>query len=282
MISKIKKIGFFVALACVLFGVFVARQLYWHGAFLRPIVVMGDSQHFPQVHKKIVAAAVRERPIAVFQLGDQVEDGHSHLQWEVFNEITYAMRRVAKYYPALGNHEANSPLYFENFKLPNNERWYAVKENNILFIILDSESAFSADSQQYRWFRDTLKKHSPLASFIIVNFHRPLFTSSSVHHEDEMGWRNEILPLLEQYRVNAVFSGHCHNYERCLYKGIYFIVSGGAGSRLYDKTRNSPYSQKFIKQFHYCRLDNSGDRVLVSVIDINGDLIDEFELKSRL
>ena len=247
----------------------------------RPVAIVGDSQHDPAVHKKIIEAIVKENPVAVFSLGDQVDDGESREQWKIFNETISPLRAIAKYYPALGNHEKNSALYYENFGFADNERWYTVEENAIRFIILDSNAPLTVDSEQYHWLKSILAKNESGADFIAVLFHHPLFTTSASHTEDEKLWRKTALPLFKRYRVDIVFSGHCHNYERSFYDGTYYIVSGGGGSRLYGKGRESAYSQVFAKKYHYCRLENNGGRLVMSVFDIGGALIDRIEIVSK-
>ncbi|MCM8796668.1 MAG: metallophosphoesterase [Candidatus Omnitrophica bacterium] len=278
---KHRKITFILVATFILPAVFTSRVLCENSAAKSPVIIFGDSQVDHNTHRKIVSTIIKEHPVAVFQLGDQVNDGNSRQEWEVFNEITAPLRAVARYYPLLGNHEYNSPLYYENFQLPNNERWYSVDENGIRFIILDSNAPLFVGSEQYLWLENTLEQDRRGINFVILLFHHPLFTTSSSHSEDEQGWRPIIMPLLESYQVDAVFSGHCHNYERSYYHGIYFIVSGGGGSPLRDQGRRSPYSQKFVKQYHFCKLVNVGKELRVSVIDINGVSIDSFSITSK-
>jgi len=250
----------------------------------RPVVIVGDSQHNAMVHKKIVSAIIEQEPIAVFSLGDHVEDGDDPKLWKIFNETIDPLRAVSKYYPALGNHERNSSLYYKNFGLSDKRGWYAVEENNILFIVLDSNDPLglsTTSSEQYRWLEDVLASKGLQDEYIVVLFHHPLFTTSMSHPEDEKGWRKTALPLFEKYHVDLVFSGHCHNYERSFYKGIYFIVSGGGGSSLYDKSRESPYSQVFIKKYHFCKLVSEEKALYLTIFDIDGKVIDEIEIPSK-
>jgi hypothetical protein len=49
--------------------------------------------------------------------------------------------------------------------------------------------------------------------WIIVYFHRPMYTSPS-HHPESPTLRNTYHPLFEQYGVDLVLQAHNHNYER--------------------------------------------------------------------
>lgn len=247
----------------------------------QPIVIMGDSQHSDPVHRQIIAAVLKENPVAVFQAGDLTDNGFSEEAWARFNKNMALLRARVRYYPALGNHEGNSPLYYKNFDLPNNERWYSVDEDGIHFIVLDSNAPLDRGGEQYRWLTEDLKKAQDKSSFIILIFHHPLFTTSRSHVPDEQGWARVLLPILREYHVDAVFNGHCHNYERSFYDGVYHIVTGGAGSHLKDQGRPSRYSQKFIEAYHFCLLSREGDTLVISVKDPWGDLLDRFQIHAK-
>jgi 3',5'-cyclic AMP phosphodiesterase CpdA len=243
-----------------------------------PIIVYGDSRTNHQIHQKIVDEIIKTKPAIVFHTGDLVEDGLIPAQWTTFNEILSDLTKIAEFYPALGNHENNSPLYFDNFGLPNNERWYIVEKDNLHFIILDSNSDCSVGSEQYLWLENDLQNINENLKFIIAIFHHPSF-STGPHTEDEKGLRKNIVPLFEQYGVDIVFNGHDHDYERSLYNNIYYIVTGGGGAPLYDQARTSPYSQLFIKAYHFCKLSLINDQLIIEVYDIDSNLIDEFIIK---
>ena len=240
-----------------------------------PIIIYGDSRTGHQIHQKVVNEIIKTKPSLVFHTGDLVEDGLIPDQWTTFNEIISDLIKIADFYPALGNHENNSPLYFDNFDLPNNERWYIVEKNNLHFIILDSNSDCSIDSEQYLWLEDDLQNINENIKIVIAIFHHPPF-STGPHTEDEKGLRQSIVPLFEQYGVDIVFNGHDHDYERSLYNSIYYIVTGGGGAPLCDQTRISPYSQIFIEAYHFCKLTLINDQLIIEVYDIDLNLIDKF------
>ncbi|MCK4836896.1 MAG: metallophosphoesterase, partial [Candidatus Aminicenantes bacterium] len=210
--------------------------------------------------------------------GDLVEDGWNPAHWEIFNEIIAPLLVIADFYPALGNHEANSPLYFENFSLPGNERWYTVDIQDIHFVILDSNIPIGVESEQYQWLKNELIKMADLDVFLIVVFHHPPF-SSGPHAEDEMGLRQTIVPLLETYGVDIVFNGHDHFYERSRVNTIYYVVTGGGGAPLHDKKKENPYSQVFYKKYHFCRLSVKDNQLIVDVYTKNLSKIDHFYIK---
>lgn len=241
------------------------------------IVVYGDSRTGHTIHQQIANLIIEVKPSAVFHSGDLVADGRISSQWDTFNSITSQMRAEAEFYPAPGNHEHQSQLYFDNFDLPNNEQWYSVEKNNTHFIILNSCVSTSPDSAQYQWLEADLSGIHNSIEFIAAVFHHPPYSTGS-HTEDEKGLRLTFVPLFEQYGVDIIFNGHDHDYERSFCGNRYYIVTGGGGAPLYDRAREHPCSQLFLKSYHFCKLSMIGDRLIIKVYDETSQLIDNFEI----
>jgi predicted phosphodiesterase len=226
------------------------------------VAVYGDSQKDGQVHRKIIAGIAALQPAAVFHAGDLVDDGTDASQWEAFNLLTGPLRGRIPFYPALGNHEKDSPLYFENFVLPGNERWYSVRVRDMEWFVLDSESSLEPGSVQHAWLEEQLRTST--APFRIVLLHRPLFSSSDDGGNRQL--REYIRPLMERYRVSIVFSGHHHNYERSLVNGVYYVVTGGGGGKPDPRRVDNPYRQVFHKKYHFCAVANRDDTLTVTAM----------------
>lgn len=241
------------------------------------IIVYGDSRTQDNIHQEVVNNILEKSPDIVFHTGDLVGDGRIESQWDTFNTITSQLRTVAEFYPLSGNHENESSLYYDNFTLPNNEKWYSVERNNIHFVIINSNLNMAIDSEQFLWLKNDLQSIKSTIRFTVVLFHHPPFTTGP-HIEDEKGFKNAVVPLFEQYGVDLVFSGHNHNYERSFYNNIYYIVSGGGGAPLYNQSRSSIYSQVFDSSYHFCKINLIGARLIVSVYNLSSDLIDEFQI----
>jgi len=242
------------------------------------LVVYGDSRSGHIMHRQVVDQIVATHPLAVFHTGDLVNDGYSTYDWDMFNDITDTMRTISEFYPVLGNHENQSPLYFDQFDLPNNEQWYSVDRNYIHFIALNSCVASDTLSEQYFWLKSDLMQVPLDTRFIIAYFHHPPY-STGAHAEDEMNLRESFVPLFNQYGVDAVFNGHNHCYERSYCGGIYYIVAGGGGAPLHDQSGTDPCSQLYLKSYHYCKLSLVDNILYVNVINQNGEIIDSFSIE---
>ncbi|MBF0121857.1 MAG: metallophosphoesterase [Candidatus Omnitrophica bacterium] len=246
-------------------------------AWARNIVIFGDAQHDNAVQKSIVKLALTFKPSTVFRVGDIVDDGNNQELWDAFRRINKPLLETTRYFPVLGNHDKESPLYFAQFPQINNSSWYSINREGIHFIILDSNLDLKPGSPQYESLVNDLRDSKDKFKFKIVLFHHPMFNVAH-HKEDEKGLRPILLPLLKEYGVSAVFSGHEHSYQHLQYEGIDFIVTGGAGSRLLSQTRDSPYLKKFIKAYHLCLLIPGNDFLTLRVIDNKSSTIDEFKI----
>jgi len=240
-----------------------------------PIVIYGDSRTNHEIHREIMKDISSLQPEMVFSTGDLVENGNVSSQWDTFMQILSILPEGCRFYPAIGNHEAGSTRYFELFELPGNGHWYTVQRREITFFILDTNMPLAPESEQYIWLKKELERCD--TNFKIAIFHHPPF-SSGPHVEDEKNLRTSIVPLFEQFGVQAVFNGHDHDYERSMYNGTFYIVTGGGGAPLYDQSRDNPYSQVFIKAYHFCALIPRRNQIDVLVLGKDLKEIDRFRI----
>lgn len=85
------------------------------------------------------------------------------------------------------------------------------------------------NSVQGKWFRETASASSAHWKFVIT--HYPPFTSSSSEHG--LGGHPSATYMQWDYAahgVDAVFSGHVHNYERLYKDGVLYVVNGAGGT----------------------------------------------------
>lgn len=243
------------------------------------ILVYGDTRTGHTEHQTLVDSMILRKPAAVFHTGDLVNDGTNASDWTIFLNITSDLRNQAYFFPALGNHELQSYLFFQFFSLPGNEQWYSIEMNYTHFIVLNSVVDIGPASEQYAWLVDDLAAIHDSIKFVVAVFHHPPY-STGYHAEDEMGLRQTIVPIFQQNGVDIVFNGHDHDYERSNCGGIYYIVTGGGGAPLRDQARTHPCSQLFLKVYHYCKLSMLGDRLVVTVFDIDNQQVDRFEVQT--
>lgn len=120
-------------------------------------------------------------------------------------------------------------------------------------IVLDDQKIgiFGAD-QAYlplitTWFKDDLKAVDRTKTpWVVAVHHRPEWSSSNHGNDkDVIQVRNTLSPIWDEYKVNIVFTGHDHNYERTkplrinqgqpnIGEGTTYVVCAGAGSDGYS------------------------------------------------
>ena len=238
-------------------------------------VVFGDTRTQHQFHRAVVERIRALAPDFVLHTGDLVADGHQAGEWGIFFEIERELLARVPLFTVLGNHEHDSPLYFDLFYLPGNERWYAFDYGNSRFVCLevDGVARFQPGSEQYTWLEQALATNTQ--PWLFVTFHVPPYTSVEDSMEDDV--RGALVPLFERYGVDVVFSGHKHNYERNEVNGVTYLVTGGGGAPLYAIDEQEPAQAAFTLDYHLVRVEIHGDHLKATVISDEGEVLDEFE-----
>jgi hypothetical protein len=130
----------------------------------------------------------------------------------------------------------------------------------------------------------------------VVYLHRPLFSSGTAHGSDK-DLRDVIGPIFSKFRVNLVFSGHDHLYERSqpinllvsvdtpvssYRSGACYVVSGCAGAGLYDAKSGQWWTAALkTKVHHLCRiLVNGSKSMTLEAVDLQGKVFDKVTLGS--
>ncbi len=238
-------------------------------------VVFGDTRTQYQSHQAVVERIVAQGPNFVLHIGDLVADGTAPQQGETFFEIERELMARFPLFPALGNHEGNSPRYFDLFYLPGNEHWYTFDYGNARFVCLqvDGIADFGPQSKQYAWLEEALAAN--MQPWLFVYFHIPPY--SSVQDALEGDVRQVLTPLFERYGVDVVFNGHKHNYERNEVNGVTYVVTTGGGAPLYVMQEREPTQVAFVLEYHFVLLEVDGNHLGATAISSQGKVLDEFE-----
>lgn len=224
-------------------------------------------------------------------------------------------------YPSPGNHDLGSAnaleqegAYFDNFDVPcrgeaggvpsNTEAYYSYDYGNIHFISLEStQTPRKTNGEMAQWLKKDLMANKQ--QWAIAYWHHPPYTKGS-HNSDNEGnlieMRQYIVPILEQYGVDLVMTGHSHTYERSYLIDSHYglgatiadsnFVQGKTDGRMdgdgpYLKPAEANYSHKGTVYFvngtggslstgeeidhpaHYKAIEEGGSVIL----EINGDTL---------
>lgn len=205
-------------------------------------------------------------------------------------------------YLSLGNHDIradNGKSYLEAFYLPHNnpqqtERYYSFDYGNAHFVALDTTQSFDAQSSQFIWLRDDLARTQKLWKFVFFH-HAPYSSSSHALDAAVLEVRRNLAPVFDEFRVDIVFSGHDHDYERTFplssgaivdWKqepdytapgGTIYVVTGGGGGALYPSGKSS--FTAFSQSVHHLTLvEVNGSQLLLQAITSDGKRIDQMTI----
>lgn len=170
---------------------------------------------------------------------------HDNTRWDTWGRF---IERSAAYQPWIwtaGNHEIDFlPLigesepfkpYKNRFHVPykasgsTSPLWYSIKRASAYVIVLSSYSAFGKYTPQTKWLEEELPRvNRSETPWLIVVMHSPLYSSYVHHYMEGEPMRTIYEPLLVQHKVDVVFSGHVHAYERSerISNIAYNIVNG--------------------------------------------------------
>jgi 3',5'-cyclic AMP phosphodiesterase CpdA len=243
-------------------------------------IVIGDNRSGDEVYKKLVSLIAERKPDFVVNTGDMINKPGSAQEWAGFWEMSKPV--TAPYFLAVGNHDAyvkvpqSEKIYKQQVDLPGNELYYSFTAGNSLFIVLDSYIAGEErkiTGEQLAWLEGVLANSNRKHVFVFL--HHPLYTDPSKgHHANDSldkypENRDRLVALLKRSKVDAVFAGHEHYYQRRTVDGILHVISGGGGAPMYDREEDGGFC-------HFIRVMVDGDRVSGEVVDLNGKIRDKF------
>ena len=243
-------------------------------------VIVGDNRSGNDTYKKIVSMIMERKPDFVVNTGDMIATPGDIKEWTRFWDLSKPI--TVPYFLTVGNHDAHPkvPLsekrYKEQVDLPGNELYYSFVAGNSLFIILDSyldDQEKKITGVQLKWLEGVLAASRQKHKFVFL--HHPLYTDlgKGHHAHDSMDKypdsRDRLEALFAKSRVDAVFAGHEHYYERRTVDGIIHIITGGGGAPIYDKEEYGGFN-------HFVQVTVDGDKVSAEVVDISGKVRDRF------
>uniref|UniRef100_A0A6N2JYX3 Purple acid phosphatase n=3 Tax=Salix viminalis TaxID=40686 RepID=A0A6N2JYX3_SALVM len=127
-----------------------------------------------------------------------------------------------------GNHEIEPQVsgitfksYLSRYAVPSEESgsnsnfYYSFDAGGIHFVMLGAYVDYNSTGAQYSWLKkDLYQVDRAKTPWLVAAWHPPWYNSYSSHYQEFECMRQEMEALLYQYRVDIVFSGHVHAYER--------------------------------------------------------------------
>ncbi len=243
----------------------------------------GDDRSNYDVRRSVGLSILNSGAEFALHTGDLVSDGRVQAQWDLWFESLNELLSSKVVMPVLGNHEENSPLYFDQFALPGNEQWYSFEYGNARFFALNTETI--PEGEQLIWLQEELARCNSTWKF--VYFHRPMYSSG--YHGSDLGVRHAWEETLIRNGVDVVFCGHNHIYERTkpirlgaiteTTEGIVHLVTGGGGAGLHNLGAVlAPWTEIAVSEHHYLVVTVKGGSLHCEARLPDGTVFDRFEI----
>ncbi|XP_075637785.1 purple acid phosphatase 22-like [Castanea sativa] len=180
-------------------------------------------------------------------------NGHQPL-WDSFGRLVEPSASRRPWMVTQGNHDIeilpNHPKGFVSYNsrwpMPHEESgstsnlYYSFEVAGTHIIMLGSYTDFDVDSAQYKWLKaDLARVDRNKTPWILVLLHAPWYNTNTAHQGEGESMRQSMEELLYKARVDVVFAGHVHAYERFtrVYNnekdkcGPVYITIGDGGNR---------------------------------------------------
>ncbi|KAJ8899560.1 hypothetical protein K2173_018534 [Erythroxylum novogranatense] len=152
--------------------------------------------------------------------------------WDSFGRLVEPLASQRPWMVTQGNHEVEKiPLIHTTPFTAYNARWrmpfeesgstsnlyYSFNVAGVHVIMLGSYTDFDPTSDQYNWLQSDLAKVDRTKTpWLVVLIHAPWYNSNEAHQGEieSIGMKEYMEGLVYRYRVDVVFAGHVHAYER--------------------------------------------------------------------
>ncbi|KAK8954052.1 Purple acid phosphatase 10 [Platanthera zijinensis] len=156
---------------------------------------------------------------------------HDNVRWDTWGRFTERSTAYQPWIWTTGNHEIDfapelketmpfkpyTHRYYVPYKASGSTTpfWYSIKRASAYIIVLSSYSAYGTYTPQNNWLLEELPKvNRSETPWLIVLMHSPWYNSYDYHYMEGESMRVMFEALFVKYKVDIVFSGHVHAYER--------------------------------------------------------------------
>ena len=161
-------------------------------------------------------------PDALFFMsaGDQVETASNVTEYNYL--FAPGKLKNIPFAPAVGNHDSSNNLFPNHFNLANRINYgtgattnynYYYSYGDVLFIVLNTTNSRAAADH-----RPTIAaacaSHPDAKWRIVMNHYAPYSIYRADTDSNKVAIINNLVPIFQEYGIDAMISGHCHSYNR--------------------------------------------------------------------
>jgi 3',5'-cyclic AMP phosphodiesterase CpdA len=176
---------------------------------------------------RLVDDTSKAGPNVLLHAGDLAYADGNGFRWDTYARMGEVLWSKLPAVYVGGNHEvASGGENWMSYKVryPNQHEksgsasflYHSLDAGPVHVVALCSYLDFESGGLQYTWLENDLKNVDRTSTpWIVAMFHTPWYTSNAHHPMSEgTAMREAMEPLFHKYRVNIVFNGHVHAYER--------------------------------------------------------------------
>ncbi len=227
--------------------------------------ILGDrtGSHQEGVYEAVVEQVALMRPDFAMTVGDMIEGYTSDTlelrkQWDEYLGIVKPLSALLHFTP--GNHDITYDGMESTFRSRVADPFYSFDVRGLHMVILDNsrcETTEEFPAAQIDWLKDDLAKHQD-ACYTMVFFHKPFW-----YRTLGAGKSDALHDIFKANGVDAVFSGHFHNYFSAAYDGIQYTCIGSSGGAAEE------IPEGLLYHFGWATIDGSG----IHVVPIKKDAV---------
>lgn len=249
-------------------------------------------------------------------MGDLVDNGQSHYQWNAWFDAVGPMIARIPVAPLMGNHETYNTdwkmrmpdAYTHLFALPHidmdkyQNQFYSFDYGDIHFVVLNTQAQELADFEptlnddEVAWFKEDMAKTTKKWKVVLMHKDPLQYGFANRPEPREEGFSSEgrlWMPLFDQYGVDAVLSAHLHTYrDRGHIKnfqrdesGPLYIITGVAGNVRYPSLWKQHSLDEYVapqpETDNYMTLEATADSLTFRSYLPDGQLLEERSISSH-
>jgi predicted phosphodiesterase len=250
-------------------------------------LVYGDDRSGDEAHAAIVRSLIATPADFLIHTGDCVANGGDPEQWQTFFDIEAPLLRDRALFACVGNHELvdHGATAFLRYFGPGDAGeaapalYWTMRWGDARFFFLNGMDTWSS-SDEKGWLRGELAKADAEAGLVwrfVVVHHSPW--STGPHGNNARMLEAGVVPLLVEHKVDMVFAGHDHIFERGEQDGLKYIVSGGGGAPLYKIEHPQASARKAEPAYHFVKVSVTKDSGEVVAVRADGSVLDRCGFK---
>jgi len=244
------------------------------------------SDHNTKATALIFSDILRQKPTALYLLGDIVALGYKRSKWVTVDSfLSKCHREGIRTFGLLGNHDVmgEPKKGTRNFqkRFPDHVyTGYLSIIDSIAIVLLNSNFSKLSSADQRRqqaWYDSTLRNldSAPRIKGIIVACHHAPYSNSRIVGSSQPVQERFVPAFMNTGKALLFITGHSHNFEYFKIREKTFLVIGGGGGLhqpLDTSQRRRPdLAATYKPEFHYLKLAIFPDRLRLTSRSLNKD-----------